>query len=644
MTPQQEQQLRLQARTRGYDKAKEDAYLEFVRQKSEAQAPRPVVQQPKQDGLLKSIVKDPVKTLLVKPAVRTAQAGIALFGGEKGKQFAEKDINVKLPLLGDFNIEAQKGGVEGAKQIASDALKSTTYLAAPSIPKAGPLASTATKVATRGAKIAMGAASGYASDVATNLDQGKIGKDIFKPGLGTAIGAGLPALGGAVDLVKGAKGSIGPLKNAAKQSLVKREVDKLAQKYDEVFTSTKAAKKGFVKSERAGKNPSRFLAERGDIVDVENGKINAQPVMLRVEQDADALEDVFDGILQEKDRFLTADKYISLSQLGARVKSRLASSTNKASGELSSMNDEVDRLIGEFKKQFGDRINLSQLNLIKRGQWKQSKVFDATKPAFTGDVNYNFGRVAKDLIEDNIPEADIRMFNAMLGDHYDALDSLRRIDGNAVKGGRLGGYFARTIGAVAGAKAGPIGSIIGAVTGDTVSQIMQANYIANPIKKLILSRIPKERPVYAQAQQAIQKLVKNNVGDFVKQPALPKPSFIPAGPRTQTETKPSLLKADKSTGRDPKSGKFKQVFLSTGKKISDALNEVTPGLYTKSKYTVTYTDETGKKVVLKALDRGEARGWLQWLQENGLKYTVKTAGTAAVGALLAKNMNGQDSK
>jgi len=669
MNPQQEQQLRMQARARGYDKAKEDAYVEFVRQKSAAPPPQtqPTAEQPKGDGFLKSLVKDPVKTLIVKPGVRAAQAGIALFGGEKGKQFAEKDYNINIPVLGDFNIPAQKSGVEGAKQVAADALSSATYLAAPTIPKAGPLASTAAKVATRGAKIAAGAASGYASDVASNLNQGKSGTDILKPGLGTAIGAGIPAIGGAIDVVKGLKGAAPSIKSNVTQSLVKKEVEKLAQKYDEVFTSTKAAKKGFVKSERAGKNPSRFLAERGDIIDIENGKINSQPVMQKVSQDADTLEEVFDGILQEKDRYLRADQYIPLNQLGARVKSRLASSSNKASGEMSNMNKEVDRLINEFKQQFGDQITLSQSNLIKRGQWKQSKVFDATRPAFSSDINYNFGRVAKDLIEDNIPEADIRMFNSILGDHYDALDSLRRIDGNAVKGGRLGGYFARTIGAVAGAKAGPLGSIVGAVTGDAVSNIMQANYIANPVKKLILARIPKESPAYAQAQQALQTLIKNNVGDFVKQPALPKPSFIPAGARTIEEKPMKILSADKSTGRDVGTGKFKRTFLSSGKedkpitdqvkefrsplgttflpkvrkaagRALDALNESTPGLSTKArKRTVTYKDQNGKTQVLKNLSMDDAKDWTAWLQRQGLKYTVKAAGTAAVGLAIAKN-------
>ncbi len=65
-------------------------------------------------------------------------------------------------------------------------------------------------------------------------------------------------------------------------------------------------------------------------------------------------------------------------------------------------------------------------------------------------------------------------------------------------------------------------------------------------------------------------------------------------------------------------------------RINDVLNEAVPGLYTTSKYTVTYTDKDGKQAVLKNLDRKDARGWLQWLEENGLKYSVKAAGVAGI--------------
>jgi hypothetical protein len=65
-------------------------------------------------------------------------------------------------------------------------------------------------------------------------------------------------------------------------------------------------------------------------------------------------------------------------------------------------------------------------------------------------------------------------------------------------------------------------------------------------------------------------------------------------------------------------------------KVNQRLNEITPALSTKSKYTVTYTNKSGEKVVMKDLDRTDARGWLKFLEEQGLEYTVKAGGTSAV--------------
>jgi hypothetical protein len=50
------------------------------------------------------------------------------------------------------------------------------------------------KGASLGAKVATGGGTGYAFDVAGNLQNNEDGKEIFKPGLGTVVGGGLPIL------------------------------------------------------------------------------------------------------------------------------------------------------------------------------------------------------------------------------------------------------------------------------------------------------------------------------------------------------------------------------------------------------------------------------------------------------------------
>lgn len=71
------------------------------------------------------------------------------------------------------------------------------------------------------------------------------------------------------------------------------------------------------------------------------------------------------------------------------------------------------------------------------------------------------------------------------------------------------------------------------------------------------------------------------------------------------------------------------------KKIEEALGESVPGLYTNSKYNISYTTNEGKKAILKNLTREDAKGWLQWLEENKLKYAVKLGAAAATAGAIA---------
>jgi hypothetical protein len=73
-----------------------------------------------------------------------------------------------------------------------------------------------------------------------------------------------------------------------------------------------------------------------------------------------------------------------------------------------------------------------------------------------------------------------------------------------------------------------------------------------------------------------------------------------------------------------------------GKKVNSYLNESTPGLYTTSKYTIRYKKPDGSMATLSGLDRTDASGWAKYLKENGFKFAVKSAGTGATAAAIAK--------
>lgn len=300
------------------------------------------------------------------------------------------------------------------------------------------------------------------------------------------------------------------LTTTAKQTLAKPFIPtaqkQLKQTYTELFTGTKPGKKALVKSTQAGKDTPEFLSSKGKIVDIQNGKINSQPLIENLKTDVQPLQQTQRQLLQAKDRVLPQADYVALDDIAKSAKQRLATREAMGSGELIDRHAEVDKVITNLKKIYGDNINLSTLDEIKSAQWQASATFDMSKPKFVPDVHYSIAKSAQKTIEGKVPEASIHSLNAEIGNYWEAVKMLQKIDGQAVKGGRLGRYFSRTLGAMAGSTGGPFGTLTGAYAGDFVSEVMQNNSIATPIKRMILQQITPDNALYSQAQQALTQL------------------------------------------------------------------------------------------------------------------------------------------
>lgn len=188
MNPEQLEQLKQRLKTDvGMSDAQVNSYLRS--RGISAQQSR----QPQGDGVLKSIVKDPLKELLVRPATRTAQAGIALLGGERGKDFAMQDQTINFPILGDITIPGQKTGAAGVRQIAGDAAKSASYLYAPS--QVSGVGSAAMQGLKTGAKAGFVSGGLYGAGSGVQKDDASIGS-VFKEATTGALGGA--AVGGAL--------------------------------------------------------------------------------------------------------------------------------------------------------------------------------------------------------------------------------------------------------------------------------------------------------------------------------------------------------------------------------------------------------------------------------------------------------------
>ncbi len=89
--------------------------------------------------LLKELAQAPIKDLIVLPGVRLAQVyseGVNslanwIGGTEGGGGFSEKNVNVKIPGLGSYDVGPQKTGLVGTKQIIGQGISAASWLYAP---------------------------------------------------------------------------------------------------------------------------------------------------------------------------------------------------------------------------------------------------------------------------------------------------------------------------------------------------------------------------------------------------------------------------------------------------------------------------------------------------------------------------------
>ena len=167
----------------------------------------------KDTSQLDSILTDDAKTLGItnlqeilppgaqKTALQTAAdfAGVALdviSAGSYGPA-AEGAETGELLIKGAKTAGAGAVATGGIDEFAADRAAEGGEQAATQAPKAATVGQNLARVGVKTAKTAAeGAAMGYGYDVTNAAQQGKTGVSMFKPGVGTAIGAGIPLLAG----------------------------------------------------------------------------------------------------------------------------------------------------------------------------------------------------------------------------------------------------------------------------------------------------------------------------------------------------------------------------------------------------------------------------------------------------------------
>ncbi len=345
------------------------------------------------------------------------------------------------------------------------------------------------------ANIGKGALIGYGADVASHLSQGEtnVGQ-IVTPGLGAVTGG---ALGGILPKLSEIIG-----KNITPEGAVQAVQDNL----DKAIGATKSGSKFLQSSVDGGFNPSELLTKSNSIPDIVDGKFvtadAAQNIQNRINQLGEARATALDSL----------GKTVPLNDLRSEALSRV--SDLKATGETAKITKQINSLFDDFKTNYGKDLTPSELEKIKEVQAASSGIYKRTGQIGETNASSIIGDVARSKIESLADEAGfpgMKEYNKYIQAHYNALDALNKINGQVVKGGRLGNILrGKTVAGLAGAAdlvggGGLLSAMAAGFAGekasDFISKILADTSFSNPLRDAILSKIGTENPEIVQKLQ-----------------------------------------------------------------------------------------------------------------------------------------------
>ena len=312
------------------------------------------------EGALADMVRAPIKSLIVKPLVRTAQALVAAptyaFGSEAAKRRMDEEL-ASEKKVGGYTIEAPKTNlVSGAKQIAGEGLEAASYLyGGGGAAKAGTEAikNTLGTAIRTGAKA--GAISGAMSGggLALEADKGVVesaGQAIKGAVIGGGVGAALPiAVAG---IGKGISKVVSiPGEKAAKTA---DEVALLESRIPDASVATKSLNEaGDVVTDKAAKEVVRQGIPEADVALMKSGSVNDKRKMLdMLEKRAGQMTNKRTGIV-ERATDVVGNTFLQkvakpVDELNKRAAARLNIVAQGLAGKKVDVSPAVEALANEF--------------------------------------------------------------------------------------------------------------------------------------------------------------------------------------------------------------------------------------------------------------------------------------------------------
>lgn len=291
---------------------------------------------------------------------------------------------------------------------------------------------------------------------------------------------------------------------------------KIENQYRSIAGEGSKSFKTLSRAESVGKDPIKFLSERGITPAVEGGRISRESVAETVQGMHEATKPMNEVLNKGLDAIQPSIPLTPIASLEQRAIQLARTPGNIAKNIADDLETAIRSEFETYRKNLGDSLTLRKVNEIKQAKWSQlTSRFDLVKP-LQGDVNYLIGKAGQDIVEQSVPQSafGVHELNAYIGQSMEAAKFLNTLAGKAVRGGRFSNYFNKLTGAFIGsAIGGGLGSIIGSLGAEGLTTMLQKAALGDPIADLFIKSIEKTNPAaYQRALDFLDKSAKEAAG------------------------------------------------------------------------------------------------------------------------------------
>lgn len=263
-----------------------------------------------------------------------------------------------------------------------------------------------------------------------------------------------------------------------------RLVDNRVKELDKLESGNAVIRKAIANGNSKGIDVKRILAN----TDLLQGAVDNSGT-IRTTHDGGAVDQLNEFIKPQEDviskTLLREGKTIPVSQLEEELKQAINDSPVKGGAKIRALKTLSQDIAGykldavdaegnpwvEGKSEGEPHIPLATVHDAKVDKYAN---IDYSNPE-SSRTDKVLARALKENVENNTDSVDAKKLNAELAQHYAVLNLLEKLDGKKVAGGRLGKYFAQTVGAVIGGHFGPLGGIVGAEAGGALRGAQMAS-------------------------------------------------------------------------------------------------------------------------------------------------------------------------